>query len=159
VKNGGNYEFKDGGVIATRWGKTPRESVEDECRRVGTKLLVSRCVDILRDGDVDEDTLRALAGPGAEQILQGREGGTSGYWPRVWAMRGFLYAWDESAVDVVIAGAEDESWRVREMSAKVIARHQLVEAFETMESLKDDEIARVRAAAERALMRLAEFGA
>ena len=155
--------FEDDVVIATRWGKTPRESVEDECRRVGTKQVVASCVAILRDGDVDEETLRVLAGPAAEGVLLGHEGGRLGYWPRVWAMRGFLYAWDATAagtaVDVVIAGAQDESWRVREMSAKVVARHQLVEAFEAMESLKGDDVARVRSAAERALVRLVEFGA
>ena len=52
---------------------------------------------------------------------------------------------------VVLAGASDESWRVREMSARVVARHQLSDAIEEMVGLRDDENARVREAAERAL--------
>jgi hypothetical protein len=73
-------------------------------------------------------------------------------------MRGLLYAWNDTATSVVIAGARDESWRVREMSARVVARHQLADAVDEMVVLRDDEIARVREAAERALVRLAEYG-
>jgi HEAT repeats len=137
---------------------TPRESVEEECRRTGTKNVVARCVDILSGGEADEETLQALAGPASIPILEGGEGGLSGYWPRVWAMRGLIYAWNESATSVVIAGASDESWRVREMSARVVARHQVSDAIEEMLTLRDDDVARVREAAERALMRLAEYG-
>jgi hypothetical protein len=145
-------------VIASQWGKTPKESVLDECRQRGTRKVVSCCVDILRGEAVDEATLLFLAGPAAEQILQGREGGVEGYWPRVWAMRGFLYAWNETAIPVVVAGANDEHWRVREMSAKVVARHQISDAFDEMEELKGDPVPRVRNAADRALSRLVEFG-
>jgi hypothetical protein len=145
-------------VIASQWGKTPKESVLDECRRRGTKDVVTRCVAILEGGDVDEELLFALAGPSADAVLQGREGGLEGYWPRVWAMRGFLYAWNDSAIVVVIKGSSDEHWRVREMSAKVVARHQVVEAVAAMEALRTDSTPRVRAAAERALARLVEFG-
>jgi hypothetical protein len=145
-------------MISSRWGLTPRQSVEAECRRKGTKNVVARCVDILTGGEVDVDTLHALAGPHATLVLEGGEGGLEGYWPRVWAMRGLLYAWNDSATSVVIAGASDESWRVREMSARVVARHQLADAVEEMVVLRDDDIPRVREAAERALVRLAEYG-
>ncbi len=137
---------------------TPRESVEEECRKKGTKKVVARCVEILSGGDVDEETLQALAGPASYQVLEGAEGGLSGYWPRVWAMRGLIYAWNDSATPVVISGANDESWRVREMSARVVARHQVSEALTEMETLRNDEVPRVREAAERALVRLAEYG-
>jgi hypothetical protein len=145
-------------MISSRWGVTPRESIEAECRREGTKNVVQRCVAILSGDTPDEATLHALAGPGATTVLEGGEGGVTGYWPRVWAMRGLLYAWNDSATAVVLAGASDESWRVREMSARVVARHQLSDAIEEMVGLRDDENARVREAAERALVRLAEFG-
>ncbi len=145
-------------MIASRWGITPRQSVEAECRRRGTKSVVANCVSILSDGEIDEETVLALAGPMAEQVLQGREGGLAGYWPRVWAMRGFLYAWNDTAVPVVIAGAADESWRVREMCAKVVARHQVADAVDAMAGLLKDPVPRVRAAADRVLARLAEFG-
>jgi hypothetical protein len=145
-------------MISSQWGMTPRQSVEAECRRKGTKNVVAHCVAILSGGDVDLETLHALAGPHATLVLEGGEGGITGYWPRVWAMRGFLYAWNDSATPVVIAGASDEAWRVREMSAKVVARHQLSDAIEEMVALRDDDIPRVREAAERALARLAEYG-
>ena len=146
-------------MIASQWGKTPRERVLDECRRLGTRNVVAQCVGILDGGEIDEVTLLALAGPAAEGVLQGREGGLEGYWPRVWAMRGFLYAWNATAVPVVLNGARDDHWRVREMSAKVVARHQVVEAVAAMEDLKDDPTPRVRTAADRALARLFDFGA
>jgi HEAT repeat protein len=145
-------------MIASRWGVTPRQSIEALCRQRGTKTVVANCVDILSNRGVDEETLLALAGPAAEQVLQGREGGLDGYWPRVWAMRGFLYAWNETAVPVVIAGAADPHWRVREMSAKVVARHQVADAVDAMAGLLEDSVPRVRSAADRALMRLAEYG-
>jgi len=145
-------------MIASRWGVTPRQSVEDLCRRLGTKSVVAHCVGILDRGEVDEETLLALAGPAAEQVLQGREGGLEGYWPRVWAMRGFLYAWNETAVPSVIAGAEDAHWRVREMSAMVVARHQVADAVDAMAALLKDPVPRVRTVADRALVRLAEYG-
>jgi len=137
---------------------TPRESVEEECRRAGTKSVVARCVAILSGGEADEETLQALAGPASARVLDGGEGGLLGYWPRVWAMRALIYAWNDSATSVVIAGASDESWRVREMTARVVARHQVSDAIEEMVVLRDDEEPRVREAAERALMRLAEYG-
>ena len=145
-------------MIASRWGVTPRQSVEAQCRRRGTKSVVANCIVILGDGEADEETLLALAGPHAEAVLQGREGGLDGYWPRVWAMRGLLYAWNDTAVPSVIAGAMDEHWRVREMSAKVVARHQVADAVDAMAELLRDSVPRVRSAAERALARLAESG-
>jgi hypothetical protein len=42
------------------------------------------------------------------------------------------------------------------MALKVVARHRLDDALETVASLRDDPSARVRAAAARALVRLAE---
>jgi hypothetical protein len=100
--------------------------------------------------------LMALGGAHALNVIRGGEGGVEGYWPRVWAMRSFLYAWDPGATDVVIAGAKDSHWRVREMSAKVVARHRLDDAHDAMTTLVDDDVARVRAAAERALIRLVQ---
>jgi HEAT repeat protein len=57
---------------------------------------------------------------------------------------------------VVVEGANDLSWRVREMSAKVVAKRHLDDAHDSMTVLLDDDVARVRAAAERALIRLVE---
>lgn len=144
--------------MASVWGLTPRQSIELECRRVGVAAFVDNCVAILRSGDIDEATLYALAGPGAAQILRGVQGGVTGYWPRVWATRGLLYAWSDVATSDVIRGTRDESWRVREMSAKVVARHHVDDALEAMVELRADSVLRVRQAAERALVRLAASG-
>ena len=142
--------------MASEWGMTPRQSIEVECARRGARDVVAQCVAILRSEEVHEATLRVLAGPGAAQVLRGGAGGVSGYWPRVWAMRGLLYAWDESAITVVVDSASDGSWRVREMCAKVVARHRVDDALEAMAGLSNDPVLRVRQAAHRALVRLVE---
>jgi hypothetical protein len=141
--------------MASQWGMTPRQSIEVECARRGTHEVVTRCVAILSGEEIDEETLLALAGPAAAVVLRGGEGGVTGYWPRVWAMRGLLYAWDESAIAVVVSSVHDESWRVREMGAKVVARHRVDDALEEMVTLASDPVLRVHRAANRALIRLA----
>jgi HEAT repeats len=137
---------------------TPRQSVESECGRSGTEGVVSRCIAVLSHREVDAAFVVAIGGPGAQGVLDGRAGGTEGYWPRVWAARALLYAWQDRATPVVLGAAADESWRVREMAAKVIARHRLDAAFAVVDDLLDDPHARVRSAAARARRRLTEAG-
>ena len=105
---------------------------------------------------MDPDFLRVLGGPPAEAVLEGRDGGVDGYWPRVWAARGLLHVWDDSATDAIITATSHERWRVREMSAKVIAAHKVRPAIDEVVRLLDDENARVRAAARRAFNAIAE---
>jgi hypothetical protein len=141
------------------WRLTPRESIEAECQRRGKPALVSACVDLLEGRhDVDDALLLALAGPAAETVLSGREGGGAGYWPRVWAARGLLHAWDHRATAAIIQATTDDAWRVREMAAKVIARHRVADAFTAVAGLRDDHVPRVRAAAERAVVILTASG-
>ncbi len=142
--------------MASEWGLTPRQSIEMEARRRGEKELVRDCVAILQGRCIDDDTLLALAGPAAGAVLEGGWGGVHGYWPRVWAMRSFLYIWDSMANDVVVAGAKDSHWRVREMAAKVVARRRLGDALDAMNELAEDDVTRVREAAHRAVVRLVE---
>jgi len=130
---------------------TPRQSVEAECARRGKLAVVSGCIDLLGGNYADEDLLLVLGGPTATYVLDGHEGP---YWFRVWAARGLLWAWDESALDVVVLATVDEAWRVREMAAKVIARHQVGDALGAVAQLRDDPVARVRAAGERAVRTL-----
>ena len=145
--------------MGSEWGLTPRQSIEMEARRRGEQELVRDCVSILKGGRVDDGTLLALAGPAAGAVLEGGWGGVHGYWPRVWAMRSFLYVWDPMANDVVIAGATDSHWRVREMAAKVVARRRIDDALDAMNDLSDDDVKRVRDAAQRAVVRLVEADA
>jgi hypothetical protein len=135
------------------WELTPRQSIAAECRRRGKPAVVSACIDLLQGGhDVDEALLLALAGPAAEAVLGGQAGGRTGYWPRVWAARGLLHAWDNRATAAIIRATTDDAWRVREMAAKVIARHRIGDALDAAAGLRDDHVPRVRAAAERAMV-------
>ncbi len=135
---------------------TPRKRIGSECKRRGTPELVAGCVALLAGQPVDDELILALGGLPATSVLDGYNGGRSGYWPRVWAARALLYAWDESATAAVIAATGDGAWRVREMAAKVIARQQLGDALQAVATLRTDWVPRVRDAAERAVRVLAE---
>lgn len=93
----------------------------------------------------DDDLVLALGGPPADWVRTGEPSGPP-YWLRVWAARGLLYAWDDSAV---LKALHDDVWRVREMALKVVARHCLQAASEQVDELRSDPSARVRAAASR----------
>jgi hypothetical protein len=129
---------------------TPKQSILMECDRRDRAECVRNCVAILNGGSVDANFLRVIGGPSAESVLDGRDGGVDGYWPRVWAARGLLHVWDDVATDAVIAATTHDAWRVREMAAKVIARHHVAPAIDAVVTLLDDDNARVRTAARRA---------
>jgi HEAT repeat protein len=141
------------------WGLTPRQSVAAECQRRGKPAVVSGCIELLKGRyDVDDTLVLALGGPPAQYVLDGDAGGKAGYWPRVWAARGLLHAWDDRATAAIIQATTDESWRVREMAAKVVARHRVGDALAAVVRLRDDQVPRVRAAAERAVVLLTAGG-
>lgn len=140
--------------MGSRWGITPRQSIEAECARRGRLKLIADCVDILEGRSTDDELLLALAGPAARVVLDGREGGRHGYWPRVWAARGLLHTWDDVATEAVIHATSDDSWRVREMIAKVVAAHGVESATQALATMLDDPVPRVRIVAERALTKL-----
>ena len=50
----------------------------------------------------------------------------------------------------MLAALADESWRVREMAAKVVARREIGEGLTALAGLQHDPVPRVRAAAARA---------
>jgi HEAT repeat protein len=133
---------------------TPRRSIQAESGRRGRAAFTSGCIGLLEGREVDDDLILALGGASAEYVLAGREGGKGGYWPRVWAARGLLHAWDDRATAAIISATADDAWRVREMAAKVVARHRVDDALSAMAGLQDDDVPRVRAAAGRALAAL-----
>lgn len=133
---------------------TPRESVEQQCVHRGKDDVVAGCVKLLTSGEGEPDFILALGGPPARWVLTGEAPGP-GYWLRVWALRGLLWAWDDVAFPAVETALHDESWRVREMALKVVARHRQIDATASTADLRGDPNARVRAAASRALVRLA----
>ncbi|HYB14653.1 MAG TPA: HEAT repeat domain-containing protein [Streptosporangiaceae bacterium] len=112
--------------------------------------MISGCIDLLEGREVDDGLVLALGGETAEYVLSGHEGG-KGYWPRVWAARGLLHVWDDRATAAIIRAAADEAWRVREMAAKVVARHKVDGALSSMADLQGDRVPRVRSAAGRAI--------
>jgi len=142
--------------MSSHWGMTPKQSVLFECERRSPGAVVRDCVAILTGRSPDAEFLRVIGGPSAEIILEGRAGGLKGYWPQVWAARGLLHVWNDTATEAIIGTTTHESWRVREMAAKVIARHHVTPAIDVVVVLLDDENARVRSAASRAFRVVAE---
>jgi HEAT repeat protein len=141
------------------WANTPRQSIEAECERRGREAFIRGCIDLLEGREADDSLIVALGGPHAENVLGGAEGGKNGYWPRVWAARGLLYAWDGEATSALVRATSDESWRVREMAAKLAARHCIGEALDAVARLRDDPVQRVRLAAKRAVINITSAGA
>jgi hypothetical protein len=147
--------------VNTAQASTPRQRIAAEGARHGTRPLVDACVALLeaRPGDVSDRLIAVLGGDSARYVLDGGAGGRAGYWPRVWGARGLLHEWDPAATAAIIAATGDEAWRVREMAAKVIARHQVGDGLDAVAALRVDEVARVRAAASRAVTVLTAAGA
>ena len=144
----------------SRWDLTPRQSVEQECghrgtRRGGGGLRRAPCGP--RRGC--RLSCRAIGGPAAAAVLGPHPHRDQRYFLRVWAAGALLYAWDDTARDAVVAALADESWRVREMAAKVVARRRLGAALSTVAGLQHDPVPRVRAAAARALAVVTVTGA
>jgi len=139
---------------------TPGERIRSVVERHGAAALVDWCVRTLAGADTDTEAADGISwlewtggGPGSYHLQRAISGNPEpGYWPRVWAARALLYAWDSAAVPAVVAGLSDQHWRVREMCAKVAARHRLEEAGSTLAELRDDPVDRVRIAAQRAFM-------
>jgi hypothetical protein len=142
---------------------TPSERIAIECARPGGRAaLIAGCVALLsgRPDEVSDRLITVLGGDPALYVLDGGAGGRPGYWPRVWAARSLLHAWDDgtteadAATTAIIGALGDEAWRVREMAAKVVARHRIGGALDAVAPLRDDSVPRVRAAAERAVVLL-----
>ena len=137
----------------SHWELTPRQSVEQECVRRGTAQMVAGCVALMTGGDADDALVHALGGPAADSVLGPHPCRDQRYFLRVWAARALLYAWDDGVPGVrdgVLAALADESWRVREMAAKVVARRELGEGLTAVADLEHDPVPRVRTAAARA---------
>lgn len=133
---------------------TPRQSVQAACRQHGRDTLVGGCIGLVDGRDADDWLVRALGGPHADRFLDSPP--QQRYWLRVWGARGLLWVWDDRATCCIVRALGDDAWRVREMAAKVVARHQVDDALTALMALDGDPVPRVRAAAARALRRLTE---
>lgn len=139
--------------------QSPAVLVAELCDVLGAAEVARWCTDLLSGRAAFDDPARPSltwlgGGPAAAQLQQGNlVARRQDYWPRVWAARGLLYAWDQDVVaaPALVDALGDTSWRVREMVAKVVARHGVSAAAEGLCELVPDPVARVRAAAVRAL--------
>lgn len=138
---------------------TPRQRVEAECARRGRARFVAGCVRLLDGDDSDVRLIQLLGGRTAPWALDPAREEEQRYWFRVWAARGLLWAWDDIALPTLRTALRDEAWRVREMAAKVVARHVVGDLLADVAQLRDDPVARVRAAATRAVERITRAGA
>jgi len=113
----------------------------------GEGAVVLRALSLIAGNNEGEDFLLYVGGEHARGIL---DGAPVLYWPELWGTRALLYVWNDSAIPAITAALDNQAWRVREMAARVAAAHGLaVEGILT--SLLTDDVARVRAAAARAL--------
>lgn len=137
---------------------TPREHWREVAGRYGVRASVGWCVELLTGAvtmhEPGHPAFNALGSGGyLQRILDGQ---SPDYWLRVWAARGLLYIWDDSASAAVVAGLSDEHWRVREMCAKVCRHRELGQAGDDLARLVADDVPRVRLAAIMALAGLGE---
>jgi hypothetical protein len=138
-------------VAGRIWKLTPRQSIEQECRRRGRIEFVEACSRMLDGDDSDPGLIVALGGPPGMGLVDRGLPADLNYWLRVWAGRGLFWVWDDLALPSVIAAADDEHWRVREWSAKIAGKHALMAAMPELRLLLDDPVPRVRTAAARAI--------
>lgn len=139
-------------------GQTPRQRIDAECAHRGKAAVVAACIALLEGHDVDAELMVALGGSPARWVFSGEPEGPR-HWRRVWAARGLLWAWGDEALPALMTALTDDTWRVREMAAKVVARHRLGDALSTVAELRGDPTPRVRAAASRAVVLLTASGA
>jgi len=126
---------------------SPAERIAKVVAELGQDDVIARATALIAGLNAGEDFLLAVGGRHAQGIL---DGAPALYWPEVWGARTFLYVWNDSAAPAVLAGLGNQAWRVREMSAKVVAKRELDYPAEVAE-LVTDEVARVRAQAARTL--------
>jgi hypothetical protein len=126
---------------------SPAERIAKVVAELGQDDVIARATALIAGLNAGEDFLLAVGGRHAQGIL---DGAPALYWPEVWGARTFLYVWNDSAAPAVLAGLGNQAWRVREMSAKVVAKRELTYPAEVAE-LVTDEVARVRAQAARTL--------
>jgi HEAT repeat protein len=141
----------------------PDRRVHGAVEIFGAEAVALWCGDLLAGRvaatDPDRPNVAWLGGRHAQAQLErgGLDSPEQAYWPRVWAARGLLYAWDPAAGPDVVRALGDPAWRVREMAAKVVHRRELGEAAEALGPLLRDATARVRSAAVRAVGLVAEW--
>lgn len=144
-----------------RWA--PRSGSQNLVRRVGPDHARAQLVALLSGSvsgpDLCVGSWRSLLldiGDGhAERLMSDETGLRLVYWPRAWAGRslGYVGGVDEVA-HLSTAAVGDIHWRVRMNSVVALNRLGFEGWEEALESARDDDHPRVRAAAERAVRRM-----
>lgn len=147
-------------------GATPAKRAAAACRVLGRAEFTRWCAGVL-SGACGMDELFDGSGPDPRWLVDPAwqdwdsaarwvERGFD-YWPRVWAARSLLHEWDPAATAAVGVGLNNAQWRVREMCAKVVARHEVADCADVCARLASgDSVPRVRIAALRALAAVGE---
>lgn len=120
--------------------------------QLGVDTVVLRSLSLLAGNNEGEEFLLVVGGEHARGIL---DGAPVLYWPELWGTRALLYVWNDSATAGVRAALQNQAWRVREMATRVAALREL-RLQDEVGALLIDEVARVRAAAARALGAIGE---
>lgn len=124
---------------------------------IGADAVTDACAALLRGADPADPALPALAWfGGASEVSRVVKGLDLDYWPRVWAARGLLHCYRPVAAPAVLDGLADESWRVREMCAKVVRAHEIGAGAHALHQCCADDVPRVRIAAVRGLATVGE---
>jgi hypothetical protein len=131
---------------------SPQKRIEDAVALFGEKTVAERAASLLMGGNEGEEFLLWVGGRHAQGVL---DGAPPLYWPEVWGARALTFVWDPAAATAVRRGLGDQAWRVREMCARVVFVRRLAET-DALLALLDDEVARVRVAAARALGEVAD---
>lgn len=137
----------------------PGDRAGAEAARRGRAEFVADCADLLAARRLDRGLVLALGGGHARLLLDGDLRADQAYWLRVWAARGLLWVWGAHATAAIRSALRDDAWRVREMAAKVAARQLLGDLLPELVETATDPVARVRAAAARAVRRITAAGA
>ena len=126
-------------------GALPRDLAAGAVELYGRPRIIEWCEELLAGRVSDSDP----AWPDIAWL-----GGTVGwvpYWARTWGARGLLHIGPPARPEIVLSALEDESWRVREMTLKVIRRHGLDDPDGAVDRLVEDPAERVRVQAWTAL--------
>lgn len=126
------------------------ERIHAAVERFGETEVVDRAILLLNGGNAGEDFLLYVGGKHAQGLL---DGAPALYWPELWGARALLHVWDPKAGTAIQTNLENQSWRVREMCARVSQERRL-NVLPGIVALTEDEVPRVRIAALRALAEL-----
>ena len=131
---------------------SPADRIAAAVKIYGERETVDRAAALLGGANAGEDFLLFVGGTHAKGIL---DGAPALYWPELWGARALMYVWHDSAAIAIKSGLTNQAWRVREMCARVTATRSLPFA-DALRPLLEDDTARVRAQAARALAEVGE---